>query len=88
MGIFVTAINALFAFFYILLFARIILSWIRPDPYSQFWGPVINIVYSLTEPILGPVRRMMPAMGGLDLSPMIVFLVARVLQGLIINVLV
>lgn len=88
MGILISVINALFAVFYVLLFARIILSWVRPDPYHPIWGQVLNIVYGTTEPILGPIRRFMPNMGGLDLSPLIIFLLARVLQGLIIGLLV
>ncbi len=88
MTILATIVNYLFAFFYILLFARIVLSWIRPDPYNPTYGWAVRLVYDLTEPILGPVRRMLPSMGGLDLSPLIVFLLARVLQGLLLGFLV
>lgn len=87
MGILIPIVNALFFVFYALMFANIIFSWIRPDPYHPTWGPIIRFVYSVTEPLLQPVRRFLPSMGGLDFSPLIVFLVARLLQGLVIGVL-
>lgn len=88
MSILVTVINYAFAFFYALLFARIILSWIRPDPYNPTYGWAVRLVYDLTEPLLAPIRRLMPGMGGLDFAPLIVFLLARVLQNLLIGLLV
>ena len=84
----VDIINALFFVFYVLLFANIILSWIRPNPYHPVWGPIIRVVLAVTEPVLNPVRRLMPAMGGLDFSPMIVLLLARVLQSVVIGLVV
>jgi YggT family protein len=86
--ILVTIINALFWIFYALLFANIVLSWVRPDPYHPVWGPIIRIVRGTTEPILNPIRRLLPPMGGLDFSPVVVLLVARLLQGVIINLVV
>ncbi|HEX2699376.1 MAG TPA: YggT family protein [Acidimicrobiales bacterium] len=66
----------------IALFGRIILSWfpISPDsPMSQ----VFSFLYTITEPVLGPVRRLLPPVGvggmGLDLSPIIVTLGLRLL---------
>ena len=86
--ILVDIINALFWIFYVLLFAQIILSWIRPNPYHPVWGPIIRIVNGVVEPILNPIRRLMPPMGGLDFSPMIVLLLARVLQGVVVSLVV
>ena len=53
---------------YILLI-RVILSWVNPNPYN----PIVQILYRLTEPVLAPIRRVLPPMGGLDLSPLVVF---------------
>lgn len=83
--ILIDIINVLFLIFYVLLFASIILSWVRPNPYHPVWGPIIRIVSAVVDPILNPVRRLMPPMGGLDFSPMVVLLLARVLQRVIIN---
>lgn len=60
------------------LFGRILLSWFPISPGTPM-ATVFSFVYSVTEPVLGPVRRMLPpvgmgAMGGLDLSPLIVIL--------------
>lgn len=51
------------------IFIRILLSWI--SPYGGGQNPVVGLVYSLSEPLLRPARRMLPSMGGLDLSPML-----------------
>ena len=59
----------------ILLFARIILSWFPISPDSPM-ASVYRFVYAVTEPVLGPIRRVIPGVGfggmGLDLSPLIV----------------
>jgi len=81
----VVLINALFSVFYVLLLANIIISWVRPNPYHPVWGPIIRVVRAVTEPVLELIRRLMPAMGGLDFSPMIVLLLMRLLQGVLIG---
>ena len=59
----------------IILFARIIMSWFPIAPGSGM-ATVYGFLYSITEPVLGPIRRLIPPIGmggmGLDLSPMIV----------------
>ena len=59
----------------IVLIARIILSWFPIAPNSGM-SQVYQFLYSITEPVLGPIRRVIPPLGvggmGLDLSPMIV----------------
>ena len=49
------------------IFIQAILSWVNPDPYN----PVSGLLRSLTSPVLGPVRKLLPAMGGFDLSPIV-----------------
>lgn len=58
----------------------VIISWINPGSYN----PVIGLIHNLTEPLLAPVRRRMPDMGGLDLSPMVVMIGLVVLEMLLI----
>jgi YggT family protein len=57
------------------ILARIIMSWVRITPGSPFEG-VQSVVFNLTEPVLGPLRRAIPplrmGMGAIDLSPLIV----------------
>jgi YggT family protein len=70
--------------YWLILFARIILSWF-PPPMSGIGRTLWDIVHDLTEPVLGLVRGLLPPvrMGtmGLDLSPIIVFVALAVLRG-------
>ena len=67
----------LFLYFYwIAIFAMIIISFLAPATYN----PVTSLLRDICEPVLAPARRLLPAMGGLDLSPLIVFLVIGLLQ--------
>ncbi len=69
--------------YFLVLIGRVVLSWFPISPGSGL-ATVYSIVYALTEPVLGPVRRLMPPIGmggmGLDLSPIIVFLLVAVLE--------
>ena len=80
-------INIVFGFFQILLFARVIFSWIRVSPYHPTWGPIYRFVYEMTEPVIAPVRRMMPRTGMLDFSIIIVWLLAGVLHSILLQLL-
>ena len=68
----------------IILFVRIVWSWL-PVPVSGIGRSIFDLIYDLTEPVLGLVRGLIPAirMGamGLDLSPIIVFIALMVLQS-------
>ncbi len=86
--ILVDIINFVFGAFYVLLIAQIILSWVRPNPWHPTWGPIIRFINGVVDPILNPIRRVMPPLGGLDFSPMIVLLLARVLQNVLISLVV
>lgn len=54
--------------FYVLILARVVLSWISPNP----GNPLVGFIYRLTEPIMAPVRKLIPSAGGMDFSPMLV----------------
>ena len=87
MGILITTINLLFNVIYFLILARIIFSFIRVSPYHPTWGPILRFVHQATEPIMAPVRNILPPMGGLDFSPMLILIVASFLRRLIISIL-
>jgi YggT family protein len=63
------------------LFGRIILSWFPISPGSAL-ASIYRFLYTITEPVLGPVRRVIPPLGGggmaFDLSPIIVLIVIQV----------
>ncbi|TEU09958.1 MAG: YggT family protein [Anaerolineales bacterium] len=65
------------------IFARILLSWMPMDRENR----LVRIVYEITEPILGPIRRVLPALGGLDLSPLIALILIRVAERVLIMIL-
>ena len=68
---------------YVLLFSVFVLallSWISQGGYN----PVANLLYQITAPVLRPARRLLPPMGGLDLSPMVVMIVLYLLILLLI----
>jgi len=65
--------------YYILLFGRIILSWFPLQPGTAL-ASIASILYQLTEPVLGPVRRLMPSIGMIDISPIIVFFGLSIIQ--------
>jgi YggT family protein len=73
-------------FYLVLLMARIILSWFPIQPDSGM-ASVFGVLYAVTEPVLGPIRRLLPTMGGgglaLDFSPIIVILAITFLRSAI-----
>jgi YggT family protein len=68
---------------YVYIFAiliMVIISWVNPGSYN----PVSNLTYSLTEPLMRPARNLIPPIGGLDLSPMVVMLLLYLLRMLLL----
>lgn len=61
------------------ILARVLMSWVQIDPYS----PLARTIYDLTEPVLAPVRNLLPPAGGLDFSPIIVIILLQVLSEFI-----
>jgi YggT family protein len=57
----------------------VILSWIQLDRRN----PLAAIVYGLTEPLLAPIRSVLPPMGGLDFSPMVLLFALQILKGVL-----
>ena len=53
------------------IFGRIILSWFPVNPGSPV-ATISGVLYSITEPVLGPIRNVLPSIGMFDLSPMVV----------------
>jgi YggT family protein len=67
---------------------RILLSWFPISPESPL-SSIFSFLYRITEPILGPIRRMLPPIGmggmGLDLSPIIVIIGLQLLKSALVN---
>jgi YggT family protein len=77
-----TILTGLYYAIFILIFARIILSWVNVGGYQ-----IRDLVFRLTEPMLAPVRRLMPDTAGLDLSPMIVLFLSTIVYRFLIGLL-
>ncbi|MBK7896074.1 MAG: YggT family protein [Anaerolineaceae bacterium] len=82
------AVDLIFRAYTILIFARVIASWIRVDPYHPFWGPILRFVFQATEPLIQPIRRLLPSMGGLDFTPLILLIGLDLIRGLVVNLIV
>jgi len=63
-----------------IIIIRALISWVNPDPYN----PIVQFLYNVTEPVLYPIRKRLPYMGGIDLSPLIVLLIIIFLQSFLV----
>ncbi len=86
----ITLINVIFWVFYIAILARIILSFLVPMTGPRP-NPVLTSVYQLagqlTEPLMGPIRRVLPSFGGLDFTPMVVIILLEIIRTVLVKVL-
>lgn len=83
MGIVITVVDVAFQVYTWLLIIRILLSWVRHNPYQ----PIIRFIYEVTEPFLGLFRRLVPPFGPMDLSPIVAFFVLQLLRQLVYSIL-
>ena len=74
-----TIVDVVLSIFYWLILIRALISWVSPDPYNT----IVQFLYRATEPILTPIRRVLPPMG-VDLSPIIAFLIIIFLKGFLV----
>lgn len=74
-------LNAVLTIYMYVVIARAIISWVNPDPYN----PIVSFLHRATEPVLYRIRRVVPYMGGLDISPIIVLLAIFFLQKFLVT---
>jgi YggT family protein len=63
----------------VIVFVAVIVSWFQLPPDN----PVSRLARTLTEPVLAPIRKLVPPVGGLDFSPMILLVLLRIIRGLV-----
>ena len=63
-----------------IVIGRAVISWVSADPYN----PIVRFLVQATEPLLVRIRRVLPIMGGLDLSPMVLILAVIFLQSFLV----
>ena len=78
-----TIVSYLLQIYMWVIIIRALISWVNPDPYN----PIVRFLYQVTEPVLYPIRRRLPFMGGIDLSPIIVLLAILFLQIFLVKTL-
>ena len=75
-------IDIVLSIFMWIVIARAVLSWVSPDPYN----PIVRFINKVTEPVLYQIRRRLPVtFGGIDFSPIIVFLGIIFLQRFLVQ---
>ena len=72
-----------------LLIASAILSWLIAfnvvNTRNQFVAGIAEFLYRITEPVLAPIRRSLPSLGGLDISPIVLILIIYLMQSVIVR---
>lgn len=66
-----------------LIIIRVLLSWVRHDPHQ----PIFKFIYDVTSPVMRPFHRIIPPMGGIDFSPIIIVFVLSIVQRLVHDIL-
>jgi YggT family protein len=75
-----TILDMVLDFYMLLIFGRVIISWVNADPYN----PIVRFLYQATEPVLQPIRRRLGIYGGVDFSPIILLLTVVFLKGFLV----
>lgn len=76
-------VNVLFLGLTLAIFGRVILSWV---PTRLPWG-LNDFIFSVTEPVLGPIRRALPMAAGMDFSPLIALVLLQLVERLLLGIL-
>jgi YggT family protein len=74
---------------YVLLLVRVLISWFRPryKTRSNAWFFTIeDLTWRATEPLLAPIRRVLPQTGMIDFAPLVLFFILRALQSLVLSI--
>jgi len=69
----------LLQFAVVLVIVRALASWLNPDPYN----PIVRFLNDTTDPLLRPIRRFIPPLGSIDLSPLILLIVLIFIQSFV-----
>ncbi|MBT8148821.1 MAG: YggT family protein, partial [Gammaproteobacteria bacterium] len=72
--------EAVLSFYFFAIIVLIIISWVAPHTHN----PAASLLQQVTEPVMAPFRRLLPAMGGLDFSPMLALFVIHILRSIVL----
>ena len=76
-----TFVNLLFWVLETAIFIRVILSWFRLDPHHPF----VQFIHQITEPIIGPLRRIIPSIGMIDITPVVALIILQIVQEILLS---
>ncbi len=71
----------------IAIFARVVLSWFMISPRSGVLVSIYQVLFQITEPILGPLRRIIPTIGMFDISPIVAIIALQIIGEVLIRAL-
>ncbi len=80
LGAIAQILNMVLGIYMWVIIIRALLSWVNPDPYN----PVVRFLYQITEPVLERVRKVVPYLGGIDMSPIIVIFIIYFLKAFVV----
>ena len=84
MGAFLlTFVNVLFTILYVAIIGRSLMSWFNPNPDNPF----VRLVYEITEPVMAPLRRVVPRIGMIDITPIVAIVLLQLIESLLGQVL-
>ena len=75
-------VDLFFTLLNLAILARVLLSWVRVNPYH----PAVELLYQIIEPILAPLRRVIPPVGMMDISPIIAMLLLQIIQQVLVEI--
>jgi len=83
----IRTVDAFFNILYFLILIRVLLSWFgRGIQYNSSFRGAINFIYGVTEPILRPIRQVLPTSNmGIDFSPIVAFFLLRIARSIIVS---
>ena len=84
-----TIVSLLFQVYEFLLLIRVLLSWINTDPYPPVIDhPAVRFLERITDPVLAPLRRLIPPIGGtVDISPVVALIILEVVRRILVSIL-
>lgn len=88
-GLIIYIIDPLLSLLWIIVLVSVILSWLISfnvvNMHNQFVATIWRVTSAITEPLLNPIRRILPPLGGLDFSPIVLLLLIGFVQGYVLR---
>ena len=82
MSLLIYFVDLIFTLLNLAILVRVLLSWVRVSPYH----PAVDFLYRITEPILAPLRRVIPPVGMMDISPIIAMFLLRIIGQVLVAI--